>query len=131
MGRRTRIQSFLTEDLRKRTRYLKFPVIVVLRTFLSQKRLFCIDSRDWTWDRRFSKANGDSSKREGKEKRKKREKVEERRNKSPFNDFFFAPFKARLESIVQSKRERILRSKSSRRILGSASANSLALLRDT
>lgn len=131
MGRGTGIQSFPAEDLRKRTRYLKFPLVVVLRTFLSQKRLFCIDPRGRAVDRRRS---GDSPKRAGskgkgkRKERKKRKEKKERRNKSPFNDFFFVLLKARarIDCAIKTRTGLSRRSKSSRRIvLGSASANSL------
>lgn len=116
MGRGTGIQSFPAEDLRKRTRYLKFPLVVVLRTFLSQKRLFCIDPRGRAVDRR---RGGDSPKRAGskgkrKRKEREREKKEKRKRKRRggtsrhSTTFSSCCLKPGLESIVQSKRERVL-----------------------
>lgn len=116
MGRGgTGIQSFPAEDLRKRTRYLKFPLVVVLRTFLSQKRLFCIDPRGRAVDRR--RRSGDSPERagsKGKRERKERKKEEKRKRKRRggtsrhSTTFSSCCLKPGLESIVQSKRERVL-----------------------
>lgn len=45
-------------------------------------------------ERRFSRVNGDKKYKNG-EKKNKKKKGKEKRSKSPFNDFFFAPLKAR------------------------------------
>lgn len=92
---------------------------------MSQKRLFCIDLRGRAIDLVVGVATLESERRERETQRVRIEKKKgkEKRSESRYSaTFSLRRLKPGLESIVQSKRGQVLRSKSSRRIvLGSTS----------